>query len=237
MVSTALLAALAGLLSLLSPCVLPLLPVLVASATAEHRLGPAALAIGLALSFTTMGLLVAIAGRGLNIEPETLRFASAVLLVAVGLVLALPILQNRMAAILTPLASVAGHVAHPVSGVTGQFVAGLLLGAVWSPCVGPTLGAATVLAARGEDLATVALTMSAFGLGAGLPLLSFSLIPRQKTVRARSALLRTGKIGKIALGASMIIAGLLVVTRTDRALEAPVLPLLPQWLIALTTRF
>ena len=62
-------------------------------------------------------------------------------------------------------------------GPAGQFGVGVLLGAVWSPCVGPTLGAASLLAAQGRDLGQVALTMFVFGLGAALPLLALGIAP------------------------------------------------------------
>ena len=64
------------------------------------------------------------------------------------------------------------------SGLAGQFAVGLLLGAVWSPCVGPTLGAASLLASQGKDLPQVALTMVVFGIGAAVPLILLGLLSR-----------------------------------------------------------
>jgi len=68
-------------------------------------------------------------------------------------------------------------------GLGGQFLLDLLLGAVWSPCVGPTLGAVSILAAKGENLGQVALTMIAFGLDAALPLILFGLLSREALLR------------------------------------------------------
>lgn len=238
MIATVLLAGLAGFLSLLSPCVLPLLPILIASSVAAHRLGPAALAIGLALSFTMMGLMAAIAGRSLEVDTETVRLGSAIMMIAAGFVLAAPPLQRLVTAVLTPWAAVfSSQAARPASGIAGQFSIGLLLGMVWSPCVGPTLGAATVLASRGENLASVALTMFAFGLGAGLPLVMPSAVPNERFMAARSAMRWSGHFGTLALGAAMSVAGLLVLTGADRTIEALLLPMLPEWLVGLTTRF
>lgn len=179
MLTAALLAAVAGLLSLLSPCVLPLLPAVIASAFAGHRHGPAYLAFGLALSFAGMGLLTAITGRWLIFDTEWLRLGGAILMVIAGVILlSLPV-QVRLATALAPFASAfAPWMARGGTRASGQFALDVLLGAVWSPCVGPTLGAAIVLAARGDDLASVATTMLAFGLGAGLPLFLLSLLPR-----------------------------------------------------------
>ena len=77
-----------------------------------------------------------------------------------------------------------------------QFLLGLLLGAVWSPCVGPTLGAASILAARGENLGEVALTMVAFGIGAAVPLIAIGLLSREALSRWRGRLMEAGKGAK-----------------------------------------
>jgi cytochrome c biogenesis protein CcdA len=236
--TAALLAAVAGLLSLLSPCVLPLLPAIIASAFAGHRHGPTYLAFGIALSFAGMGLLTAIAGRWLIFDPEWLRLGTAFIMVISGVVLLAPPVQAQLGIILAPLASAfSPRVSRTGTGASGQFTLGLLLGAVWSPCVGPTLGAAIVLAARGEDLVAVATTMFAFGLGAGLPLFLLSLLPRERFLAARTSLLRTHQMGKLAIGAAMTLAGLVVLSGADRILEARLVSLMPVWLVALTTRF
>src|ERR1700722_409534 len=92
------LALLAGLLSVLSPCVLPLVPIVLGAAAGEARVGPFALAAGLALSFTTIGLFVATLGFAIGLDSEAFRTAAAILMAAVGVVLAAPALQTRLAA-------------------------------------------------------------------------------------------------------------------------------------------
>ena len=81
------LAFVAGLLSILSPCVLPLVPIVLGSALAHHRHGPLALAAGLALSFTAIGLLVAVAGFSIGLDAGVFRSAAAVIMIALGVVL------------------------------------------------------------------------------------------------------------------------------------------------------
>jgi cytochrome c biogenesis protein CcdA len=112
-----------------------------------------------------------------------------------------------------------------------------LLGAVWSPCVGPTLGAASVLAAKGEDLGQVALTMLAFGIGAALPLMLLGLISREAMLRWRGRLMQTGKTGKTLLGLLLVGIGLLVATNLDKRIEAILVDASPAWLTELTTKF
>lgn len=233
------LALLAGVLSTLSPCVLPLLPIVLGAAASEHRLGPVALAAGLAISFTAIGLFVATIGFAAGLDTGFFRMVAAALLVAAGIVLLVPRLQEQFALAAAPVSNWAGGYADnftPTS-LAGQFGLGLLLGAVWSPCVGPTLGAASILAAKGEDLGQVALTMLAFGLGAAVPLLLIGLLSREAMQRWRARLMETGRTGKTILGLLLVTVGLLVATNLDKRIETILVEASPAWLTELTTKF
>lgn len=227
----------AGTLSTLSPCVLPLVPVLLGAALAAHRLGPYALAGGLTLSFTGIGVFVASLGAAVGLDQGVFRDAAALLLIAFGAVLLSSSLQRRFAAATSGLSG-AGHgllAKVTLDGLPGQFVLGLLLGLVWSPCVGPTLGAAVTLASQGQDLAQVTLLMALFGLGAGLPLIALGLVSRQAMARARGKLLAAGQWGKRALGGVMLALGTLILSGADKLFEAWALRGAPEWLVGLTT--
>ncbi len=239
MIGTIGFALLAGVLSVLSPCVLPLVPIVLGTAASEHRLGPVALAGGLALSFTAVGLFVATIGFAVGLDVGLFRTAAALLLVGIGMVLMLPRLQARLAVAAGPVGTWTEERfgGFSTTGLSGQFGVGLLLGAVWSPCVGPTLGAASVLAARGENLGAVALTMLAFGVGAALPLLGLGLLSRDALMRWRNRMMAAGKGLKGVLGLLLAIAGLLILTGLDKRLEAWLVDVSPEWLTALTTRF
>lgn len=233
------LAFLAGLVSILSPCVLPLLPVVLGTAVSEHRLGPVALAAGLALSFLMLGLFVATIGFAIDLDGEVFRKVAAVLLLAVGLVLILPAAQTRLALAAAPIGAWTeerfGGGAR--KGLSGQFGVGMLLGAVWTPCVGPTLGAALVLAAQGRDLGQVALVMLIFAIGTALPLLGFGLLSREVLLRWRSRMLATGTTGKMVLGLVLLATGALILTGLDKPLEAALLQGTPAWLTEIGARF
>jgi cytochrome c-type biogenesis protein len=229
----------AGLLSVLSPCVLPLVPIVLGAAVTVHPLGAVALAAGLALSFSVLGLLLALAGFGLGIDEGMFRAAAAAVMILLGMVLVLPSWQARLATAGGPISAWAdrrfGDVAS--SGLAGQFAIGLLLGAVWSPCVGPTLGAASLLASQGRDLPQVALTMTVFGVGAGLPLILLGLLSRASLMRVRSRLMSAGKLGKALLGVMLMVIGASIVSGLDRQIEAALVDASPQWLTRLTTAF
>jgi len=227
----------AGGLSTLSPCVLPLLPILLGAAVAAHRFGPYALAAGLTLSFTLVGVFVASLGVALGLDPALFRSIAAMLLIAFGVLLLSARLQERFALAASGVSGAGQGVLSrfTLDGLPGQFVLGLLLGVVWSPCVGPTLGAAVTLASQGQSLGQVTLLMALFGMGAGLPLVALGLLSRQAMMRVRGRLLAAGKIGKQALGGIMLLLGLAILTNADKMFEAWALKLAPDWLVALTT--
>lgn len=230
---------LAGVLSLLSPCVLPLVPMVLAAATGEHRLGPAALAGGLALSFTAIGLFIALFGFALGLDADMFRIAAAVLMILIGAVLLVPAAQMRLAAAAGPAANWTEQrfAGFSTSGLGGQFGVGLLLGAVWVPCVGPTLGAASLMASRGENLGQVSLTMLAFGVGAALPLLLLGFASRETIMRWRGKLMSGGKAGKAIMGALLVLVGVAILTGFDKTVETVLTQAAPDWLVDLTTRF
>lgn len=230
---------LAGVLSTLSPCVLPLLPLVLGAAVSEHKQGPAALAAGLALSFVAVGLFVATVGFSLGLDADIFRAVGALLLVAIGVVLLVPRLQTQLAVAGGPVGGWANRTfgGFTTTGLKGQFAVGLLLGAVWSPCVGPTLGAASVLAAQGKNLAQVAVVMIVFGIGAALPLLVLGLASRETMIRWRHRMQRAGQGGKAVLGVLLVAIGLLILTGIDKNLETFLVNASPMWLTHLTTRF
>jgi len=234
------LAFVAGLLSVLSPCVLPILPIVLGAAASEHRFGPAALAAGLSVSFVVIGLSAVTIGYAIGLDIGVFfRNVAAVLMIAFGAILLVPRLQTQLAVAGAPVANWGSRYvgAAQRGGLVGQLLVGLLLGAVWSPCVGPTLGAAALLAAQGRDLPAVAATMFAFGVGAALPLLALGMLSRQTLMRWRDQLFSTGYAMKMALGLLLVAIGALVLSGFDKAIETALVNASPQWLTDLTTRF
>ncbi len=233
------LALLAGILSTLSPCVLPLIPILVAAALSAHRWGALALGIGLALSYTVVGLLLATLGASLGLDPGTFRMIGAVLLALFGLVLLVPRLQYAFGRVTSALSNSGNTLLSRITGkgVMGQFLIGAVLGFVWSPCVGPTLGAATTLASQGRDLAQIALLMLIFGIGAAAPLVLLGSFSRTRMMAMRGRLLSFGQYGKQVFGLLMLSLGILIATGLDKSIESWILDRSPEWLTRFTTRF
>ena len=103
--------------------------------------------------------------------------------------------------------------------------------------MGPTLGAASVLAAQGRSLGLAALTMLSFGLGSAIPLIALGLVSREAMTRWRHRLLAAGNKGKTALGGVLIVSGLLVLFHLDHELEAWIVRVAPSFLLDLSGRY
>lgn len=230
---------LAGVLSTLSPCVLPIVPILLSTAATAHRRAPLALAAGLALSYAILGTILAWAGSALSIDSGIFRYVAAIVLGLFGIILLSASLQERFAMATSGIGNAGNNLIARVhlDGLAGQFVIGLVLGVVWSPCVGPTLGSAIVLASQGKHLAQAAIVMAIFGVGAALPVVVLAYVSRSAMTKMRGRLLAIGKTGKYALGTSLIVVALLIVTGVDKRMETWLVANSPPWLNDVTTRF
>ena len=226
------LAVVAGLLTALSPCVLPLLPLVMGSAS-RSRYGPAALAAGFVATFTVLGVAIASLGMALGLSDTIVRSISAALLVAAGGLMISHRLQDATGRWLSPLASASAKLsARADQGLGAQFFIGALLGGVWSPCVGPTLGAALGLATRSETLAHAATIMAAFGLGSATFLLAAGYASRA-VMGQRLRLLQAGESGRLVFGIVLLLVGASVASGVDKLIESAVLARLPQWWVEL----
>ncbi len=227
----------AGSLSVLSPCVLPLVPILIGTAASVHRRGPLSLAAGLTLSFAVLGVFLAGAGASLGLDQAVFRNIAALMLLGFGVLLLSTGLQERFAVAASGVSSAGQDLLARLTldGLSGQFVLGLLLGVVWSPCVGPTLGATITLASQGQQLTEVTLVMALFGLGAGLPLVILGSLSREAMLRVRGRLLAAGHQGKRVLGAVMLLLAVFILTGLDKQFETWVLDAAPAWLTQIGT--
>lgn len=228
---------LAGILTTLSPCVLPILPIVASSAMARSRWGLLFLALGMAAAFTLTGVFIASLGFSLGFDGRLLRDAASVLM----LLAALWLLNSRVQVWMSQQsAALSGRGQTWLSRfqpntARGQLIVGLLLGLVWTPCIGPTLGAAIALASRGENLFAVGGVMLLFSLGALLPLIGIGLLSRQFFLQRRARLAQLSEWGRKLMGWSLLSVGLLVLSGLDKKLESALITLSPAWLINLTT--
>lgn len=222
----------AGLLTLINPCVLPVLPIVLATAMQASRWGPVALAAGMSLSFVTLGLGVAAFGRSIGLTEQVVGQGAALLMVGFGLVLLVPRFSAGFAGATAGIAGTADARLETVdrTGLPGQFLGGMLLGAVWSPCVGPTLGAAIGLASQGESLLRAGAIMLAFAAGVSTVILALGYGARSFFQRHRAAMQTMAVRARPILGLVFVATGLALLFNLHHAVEGWALDHMPIWL-------
>ncbi len=229
----------AGLLTLINPCVLPVLPIVLVGALNASKAGPIALAGGMSMSFVTFGVLVTAFGSSVGLTHESIAQIGAFLMIAFGAILVTPMFARRFEVATAGIASGADAQMNDLDAgsLRGQFLGGLLLGTVWSPCIGPTLGGAIALASQGEHLGFVTLIMIAFSLGVSTFVVGLGFGARE-TLRARTmAFGRLAERSKPIIGATFIAVGLMLSFKLHHILEGWLLNMMPIWLQDLSVTF
>lgn len=234
-----LLAYLAGLLTLINPCILPVLPIVVASAAGRHPLAPLALAAGMASSFVLLGVTVTAFGAALGLTADDQVQIAAWAMLGFGLVLLLPRAEAGFSLAFSGVSTRAGagFDRQSAGGLGGAFAGGALLGAMWSPCIGPILGGAIALASQGQALAYAGAVMAAFALGAASVMLALAYGARGLFQRHRSSLQTLSRRARPVMGAAFVLVAALILTKTHHRIEAWALDHMPIWLSDLSVTF
>lgn len=229
----------AGSLTTLSPCVFPLLPLVVGGPMQAHRTAPMAMGAGMVLSFTGIGLLVGTLGDAIGLTGDGVRHAGALMLLLFGTVMLIPALDARFSRWITPLATSAQSASARVnpSSWVGALALGGLLGLVWSPCSGPLLGTALALVASEGGAARGALILGLFGIGAALPLVAVAYASRAGMVRARGWVQGGAGWIKRAFGVALLALGLAILSGFDKQIETRINDWLPSSWLLWTTRY
>lgn len=222
-----------GLVTGVSPCILPVLPIVLA-VSADAKRKPLLVALGIAISFTAITLLGTVALSALGLPSATLRWVGVALLVIVGLSMLFPtlghLLEKPFAAIQVP-----SWISSKTRGSAGKgsgFGIGLALGAVYAPCAGPVLAAVTVAGATGDiGWPTVILAFS-FAFGACVPLFFFALAGSAWSKRAQFATDNRARISRVA-GALVLALALAIATDVPAKLQRT----LPDWTASIQQKF
>lgn len=229
----------AGSLTTLSPCVFPILPLVIGGAVQANRLAPIAMGVGMATSFAAIGMVLGLLGPALGIDGDSVRTAGAAMLVAFGLVMLIPALNERFTNLLSPLASSASNASARLKpdSLWGALALGGLLGLVWSPCSGPLLASALTLVASEGGVAQGGLTLGLFGVGAAIPLVVVAYASRSGFGSMRGWVMSRIDGVKKGFGILMVLLGVAILTGGDKWLEAQVVSSLPDWWVNLTVKY
>ncbi|MDO9314332.1 MAG: cytochrome c biogenesis CcdA family protein [Burkholderiaceae bacterium] len=229
----------AGSLTTLSPCVFPLLPLVLGGALQGHRAAPVAMGFGMASSFALIGLLVGTLGDAIGLTGDGVRSAGGALLFVFGLVMLVPALEARFSHWMSPLASSAQAAGSRLNTASlgGALALGGLLGLVWSPCSGPLLGSALALVATEGGAGRGALILGLFGVGAAVPLVAAAYASRAGFGQARGWVIGRAARVKRIFGIVLLALGLAIVSGFDKRIEARFNDWLPQSWLYWATRF
>lgn len=192
----------AGIISVLSPCTLPLLPAILAFSTKEGKYGPLAVIAGLVISFTSMGAITSAFGALLIRYIPYLHLIASVIIVLFGIIMLFDLQVFNWLSVLTSKV----HNSNK-QGLLGGVLLGLSLGIIWIPCVGPLLGSVLVLVAMQGNLAYGASLLFMYSIGFALPMLIIAYSANVSAMRLRNIARYDFIVKKIA-GVLLILAGL-----------------------------
>lgn len=165
------LALLGGFLTVCSPCILPVLPIIVGRSLQSHRYGPLALVAGLVGGFAVAGSLLGISASWFTHLSNLLRTVAIALLLVMGLLTLFPSWSHRL---FSYLPKIRWRKEPMQVGLAGEFWLGTQLGLLWTPCAGPVLGSILVLAAVEHQVKGAFELLLLYGIGAAIPMLMFA---------------------------------------------------------------
>jgi cytochrome c biogenesis protein CcdA/thiol-disulfide isomerase/thioredoxin len=217
---------LAGMVTILAPCIWPILPIVLSSSVAgSGNRRPLGITLGIMASFAFFTLSISYLVRIFHFDPDILRYAAIAIIGVLGLTMAVPRLSTILETWISRLSSVFGA-GKEGSGFFGGFVSGASLGLVWSPCAGPILAAIATLAATGAVTFAAVLVTLAYVTGVGIPLFAIAYGGRQFITRTRFLSRFTGRIQQ-AFGVVMLLSAVAIFTNYDRVLETKLLDAFP----------
>lgn len=210
------LALLAGVLTIASPCVLPILPIVLGTSIKRaSKLRPLFIVAGFVLTFATLGMLLASVSQSVAIAHETLRLAGIVMLMLAGIAMLWRRPYEWLIAHLSgPLNRIGASGDNAGSGNLGGFVLGMSLGAIWTPCAGPVLASILVLVTQAQNLGWSASLLILYAIGAGIPMLLIAYGGQYMTTRVRAVAKYAERLQKI-FGALIVLTAIAIYFQYD----------------------
>ncbi len=231
----------AGLLTTLSPCVLPILPFLIDSAYRKNKLAPLFMVIGLAFSFITVGFVLSRFGSVFGLQNDQIRRISSIILFVVGIIYLFDQIEGYLSDILTQFSNLGTSITRALnldeSTPFDSILVGCLLGLIWSPCAGPALGIAVSLASQeGQGMSALKI-MSIYSIGAVIPMLLISYGLRSFMQKNINKIFNLSDNSKKFFGLILLVTGTFVFFGLDKVAETFLLNNLPESWVNLITNY
>jgi Cytochrome c biogenesis protein len=223
-----------GIVTILSPCILPILPIILATTATDRqsRLRPYGIITGFVASFTFFTLFLSTLVALLGIPADALRLISVIVIALFGITLINPRLQAISESLFTRLANKAPSQAGK-TGFGGGLLIGLSLGLLWTPCVGPILASVISLAITGQVTGDAALITFAYALGTAIPMLMI-MKGGQALLQQHPWMLKNTRLIQRAFGFVMLLIALIIYLGADRTFQTYILKQFPQYGAGLT---
>lgn len=222
---------LSGLVTILAPCIWPLLPIVLSSSATGGKQKPLGITLGIITSFALFTLTISYLVKLIGFDPDALRIFAVVIIGFLGLTLLIPRLTQILEGFVSRLSTRFGskvQSAQRQSGFGGGFLTGFALGIVWTPCAGPILATIATLAATRAVTLDVILVTIVYVIGVGIPLFLFAIAGRNIVGKSRFFSKYTGLTQQI-FGAVMIVTAILIATNYDKTLQAKLLDAFPSY--------
>lgn len=226
---------LSGLVTILAPCIWPLLPIVLSSSAAgKNHIRPLGITLGIMLSFTIFTLAISFLVRIFHLDPNIVRLFAVIVLVLMGLSMIIPALSQIIELGVSRLSGKFGKPGQTQkTDFQGGFIAGLSLGVVWSPCAGPILASIAALAVTGQVTINVVFVTLAYVTGVGIPLFAFAYGGQRIMQKTRFISAYTGRIQQV-FGIIMLLTALAIYTNYDKVIQLKLLNVIPGYTQLLT---
>ncbi|CAN5197702.1 cytochrome c biogenesis protein DipZ [soil metagenome] len=226
---------LAGVITVLSPCILPILPIILTSSIGGVNTGksrPLGVVIGFILSFTFFTLFLSTLVRISGIPAETMRFVSVLVIAGFGISLLIPQFQVLVERLFSKFAGFMPS-SQGKTGFGGGLLIGFSVGLLWTPCVGPILASVISLAITGTITFDAFLITLAYSLGTAIPMFLIMIGGQNALHRVPWLLANLGYIQKL-FGVLMILTAIGIFFNIDRKFQTFVLNTFPKYGLGLT---
>jgi len=219
---------LAGIITVTSPCVIPILPIILGSALKRNRFYPLFMVLGLAFTFSLLGVVFGSLGSFVGIGKRTLETVAIILLGIMGLVIVIKPLGHLFSQWTGKLLAVA-PASGPSESPLQAFFVGSTLGVVWAPCAGPVLASILAIAAASKSVTTSFLLLFTYAVGAGIPMLLIAY-GGQRALTGRRFVQHYAETIKYVFGWILILTAILLYFGIFKKFEAFLLPYLPSYI-------
>lgn len=226
-----LLALASGALTVTSPCIIPVLPVILGSVLKDHKWYPIYLVLGMATMFTLLGVVFGAFGNNLPIDRGLINDIAVWLIGLMGVTLLVkPIgdLLSRTTSTLTSWVGSHGPRANALHQPSEAFILGSLLGVIWAPCAGPILGTVILIASSTGSMLKGGLLLFTYSIGAGIPIMMIAYGGKRAVIGRRFIQERSHQL-KIIFGFLLVFTAIFMATGVFRFLELVVVPYVPIW--------